>query len=81
MSVTNARLRVTSHLFQARFGSVATDEERLMTAARYHGFEPRARAARRTSGRLALGQAPPRIWPGATTTSRASRTRSARGVP
>ena len=33
-SVINARLRVTGHLFQSRFGSVVMDEEHLMAAAR-----------------------------------------------
>jgi hypothetical protein len=46
-------LGVAGHLFQARFGSVARDEERLTTAAPY-GFEPRAGAACRAGGRLAL---------------------------
>jgi len=41
---------VIGHLFQARFGSVAMDEERLMTAARH---SVRARLPR-TGGRLAL---------------------------
>ena len=36
----NARLGVTGHLFQARFGSVAMDEEHLMTAARYVALNP-----------------------------------------
>jgi hypothetical protein len=31
---------VTSHLFQARFCSVAMDEERLMMAARYVVLDP-----------------------------------------
>ena len=34
-SVINARLRVTGHLFQSRYGSVAMDEQHLMAAARY----------------------------------------------
>ena len=47
-STINARLRVTGHLFQARFGSVAMDEERLMTAARYGASNPvRARLVQR----------------------------------
>jgi putative transposase len=36
----NARLRVTGHLFQSRFGSVAMDEEHLMAAARYVSLNP-----------------------------------------
>ena len=36
----NARLRVTGHLFQSRYGSVAMDEEHLMTAARYVALNP-----------------------------------------
>ncbi len=47
-STINARLRVTGHLFQARFGSVAMDEEHLMTAARYVALNPvRARLVKR----------------------------------
>ena len=33
-SVVNARLRVSGHLFQSRFGSVVMDEEHLIAAAR-----------------------------------------------
>jgi putative transposase len=36
----NARLRVTGHLFQSRFGSVAMDEDHLMVAARYVALNP-----------------------------------------
>jgi putative transposase len=36
----NARLRVTGHLFQSRFGSVVMDEEYLMAAARYVALNP-----------------------------------------
>jgi len=44
----NARLRVTGHLFQARYGSVAMDEEHLMAAARYVALNPvRARLVKR----------------------------------
>ena len=39
-SVVNARLRVTGHLFQSRFGSVVTDEEHLMAAVRYVALNP-----------------------------------------
>ena len=39
-SVINARLRVTGHLFQSRFGSAAMDEEHLMAAARYVALNP-----------------------------------------
>ena len=39
-STINARLRVTGHLFQARFGSVAMDEEHLMAASRYVAMNP-----------------------------------------
>ena len=47
-STINARLRVTGHLFQARFGSVAMDEEHLMAAARYLAMNPvRARLVER----------------------------------
>jgi putative transposase len=47
-SVINARLRVTGHLFQARYGSLAMDEEHLMAAARYVALNPvRARLAAR----------------------------------
>ncbi len=47
-SVINARLRVTGHLFQSRFGSVVMDEEHLMAAARYVATNPvRARLVER----------------------------------
>ena len=36
----NARARQTGHLFQGRFGSVALDEEHLMSAARYVALNP-----------------------------------------
>jgi putative transposase len=44
----NARLRVTGHLFQARFASVVMDEAHLMAAARYGALNPvRARLVER----------------------------------
>ena len=44
----NARARQTDCLFQGRFGSVALDEEHLISAARYVGLNPvRARLAAR----------------------------------
>ena len=44
----NGRLGVTGHLFQARFGSAAMDEEHLMAAARYVALNPvRARLVER----------------------------------
>ena len=47
-SVVNARLRVTGHLFQSRFGSAVMDEEHLMAAARYVALNPvRARLVAR----------------------------------
>jgi putative transposase len=36
----NSRLRVTGHLFQGRFGSVAMDEPHLMAAFRYVAMNP-----------------------------------------
>ncbi|MDN5848246.1 MAG: transposase [Nitrococcus sp.] len=36
----NARLRVTGHLFQGRFGSVAMDEAHLLAAFRYMALNP-----------------------------------------
>lgn len=46
----NARLRVTGHLFQSRFGSVAMDEDHLMQAARYVALNPvRARLTARAA--------------------------------
>jgi putative transposase len=36
----NARMRVTGHLFQGRFGSVAMDEPHLIAAARYVALNP-----------------------------------------
>jgi hypothetical protein len=47
-------LRVTGHLFQARFGSVAMDEGRHDDGGAHCGFEPRAGTACQTGGRLAL---------------------------
>ena len=45
----NARMRVTGHLFQARFSSVVMDEDHLMAAARYVALNPvRARLAARS---------------------------------
>ena len=47
-AVINARLRVTGHLFQSRFGSVVMDEDHLMAAARYVALNPvRARLTAR----------------------------------
>jgi putative transposase len=44
----NARMRVTGHLFQARFASVVMDETHLMAAARYVALNPvRARLVAR----------------------------------
>src|SRR5258708_5042987 len=44
----NARMRVTGHLFQGRFGSVVMDEPHLIAAARYVALNPvRARLVRR----------------------------------
>jgi len=44
----NARLRVTGHLFQSRFGSLVMGEDHLMTAARYVAQNPvRARLVER----------------------------------
>lgn len=36
----NARMRVTGHLWQGRYGSVAMDEEHLMAALRYVALNP-----------------------------------------
>ena len=36
----NARLRVTGHLFQSRYGSAMMDEDHLMVAARYVALNP-----------------------------------------
>jgi putative transposase len=47
-AVVNARLRVTGHLFQSRYGSVILDEDHLMAAARYVALNPvRARLVSR----------------------------------
>lgn len=44
----NARLRVTGHLFQARYSSAVMDEDHLMAAARYVALNPvRARLVAR----------------------------------
>ena len=49
----NARARVTGHLFQSRFASVAMDDAHLLNAVRYLAFNPvRARLA-----------ATPQAWP------------------
>ena len=49
----NARARVTGHLFQGRFASVAMDEDHLLNALRYLAFNPvRARLV-----------ASPEAWP------------------
>jgi len=46
----NARLRVTGHLFQARFASVVMDEPHLMAAVRYVALNPvRARLVERAT--------------------------------
>ena len=46
----NARLRVTGHLWQGRFGSVVLDEEHLMHAVRYVSLNPvRARLVERAA--------------------------------
>ena len=47
-AVLNARMRVTGHLFQSRYGSVVMDEQHLMAAARYVALNPvRARLVHR----------------------------------
>ena len=49
---SNARARVTGHLFQGRFASAAMDEDHLLAAVRYLAFNPvRARLA-----------ATPKLW-------------------
>ena len=50
----NARLRVTGHLWQGRFGSVVMDEAHLASAVRYVSLNP----VRRGSGRACAGLAP-----------------------
>jgi REP-associated tyrosine transposase len=46
----NARLRVTGHLFQSRYGSAVMDEDHLMAAARYVALNPvRARLVARAA--------------------------------
>jgi len=50
-AVVNARLRVTGHLFQSRYGSAVMDEAHLMAAARYVALNPvRARLAATADG-------------------------------
>jgi hypothetical protein len=58
----NARLRVTGHLFQARFGSAAMDEEHLITAARrvLTGFQPRSGREQEYEQRCRCQSAPSR---------------------
>ena len=53
----NARLRVTGHLFQGRFGCVAMDESHLMAAFRYVALNPSRRSWLR---RLPIGLGPAR---------------------
>ncbi len=53
-SVINARLRVSGHLFQSRYGSVVVDEEHLMAAARYVALNPVRARLRRPRAGLAL---------------------------
>ena len=49
-AVVNARMRVTGHLFQSRFGSVVMDEAHLIAAARYVALNPvRARLVARAA--------------------------------
>ncbi len=49
----NARLRVTGHLFQSRFGSVVMDEDHLMAAPRYVAPSSARRIGRgRACGRI-----------------------------
>lgn len=36
----NARLRVTGHLWQGRFGSIVMDEEQLLNAVHYVSLNP-----------------------------------------
>ena len=40
LAFVNARMRVTGHLFQARFSSVVMDEDHLMAAARHVALNP-----------------------------------------
>ena len=75
----NARLRVTGHLFQSRFGSVAMDEDHLMAAARYVALNP-VRARLSSARRTGRGRACGRISRGATTNS-CRRRRSSRARP
>ena len=55
----NTRMRVTGHLWQGRFSSVAMDEAHLFAALRYVALNPvRARLAeRRSARRIGPGQA------------------------
>ena len=62
----NARMRVTGHLFQSRFSSVAMDEAHLLAAARYVALNP-VRAGWSGGPRIGGGRARRRIWPAATT--------------
>ncbi len=67
----NARMRVTGHLFQARFSSVVMDEDHLMAAARYVALNPvRARTRRNARGLALVERARP---------SRRPRRRAGRG--
>ena len=52
----NARMRVTGHLWQGRFSSVAMDEAHLVCALRYVAFNPvRARLVERALRRASQG--------------------------
>jgi putative transposase len=50
----NARMRVTGHLWQGRFSSVAMDEAHLVCALRYVALNPVRARAGRSSGRMAV---------------------------
>ena len=59
----NARMRVTGHLFQARFSSVVMDEDHLMAAARHVALNP-VRAKLVARPRIGAGRACAPISPG-----------------
>jgi len=55
----NARLRVTGHLWQGRFSSVAMDEAHLVSALRYVALNP-VRAGWPNAPKTGAGRAPGR---------------------
>ncbi|WP_246686916.1 transposase [Mesorhizobium sp. B2-4-19] len=56
--IIHARQKKTGHFWQGCFGAVAMDEDHLLAAVRYVGFESRAGGAGEAGRRLALVKRP-----------------------